>query len=134
MPVMPSQVVDERDELGPGLRCPLRHGQGAASDASGTAIWSRIPEAAAGPTPGSSFSTRKPATRSRGFWAKRRIEIRSLTCAASRNFRPPNLTKGMFRRVSSISSWPLWWAVRNSAACDFSEIPASRASSTFAQT
>ena len=29
---------------------------------------------------------------------------KSLTCAVSRNFKPPNFTKGMLRRVSSISS------------------------------
>ena len=30
----------------------------------------------------------------------------SLMCAASRNLSPPNLTNGIFRRVSSISSGP----------------------------
>ena len=43
----------------------------------------------------------------------------SLTCAASRNFRPPNLTNGMLRRVSSTSSGPLWCEARNSTACYF---------------
>ena len=62
----------------------------------------------AGPTPGSSCRTRKPATRSRGFSTKRSSASRSLTCAVSRNLRPPNFTKGMLRRVSSISSGPLW--------------------------
>jgi hypothetical protein len=37
----------------------------------------------------------------------------SLMWAASRNFSPPNFTNGMFRRVSSISSGPLWLDVRN---------------------
>ncbi len=57
--------------------------------------------------PGSSCITRKPATRSRGFCAKRSTASTSLTWALSRNFRPPNLTKGMLRRVSSTSSGPL---------------------------
>ena len=35
---------------------------------------------------------------------QRSSESTSLTCPASRNLRPPNLTKGMLRRVSSISS------------------------------
>ena len=42
-----------------------------------------------GPTPGRSWATRKPATRSRGFSAKRISATASFTCAASRNFRPP---------------------------------------------
>ena len=41
---------------------------------------------------------------SRGFSAQRRTHSTSLTCAASRNFSPPNLTNGMSRRVSSSSS------------------------------
>ena len=60
-----------------------------------------------GPTPGRIFSRRKPATRSRGFRAKRSSASMSLTWALSRNFSPPNLTKGILRRVSSISSGPL---------------------------
>ena len=35
---------------------------------------------------------------------KFRYASMSLMCAASRNLSPPNFTKGMFRRVSSISS------------------------------
>ena len=50
----------------------------------------------------------------------------SLMCAASRNFRPPNFTNGMLRRVSSISSGPEWLEVRNSTACCFSSVPDSR--------
>jgi hypothetical protein len=53
---------------------------------------------------GTSCMARKPATRSRGFCAQRSTASTSLTCAASRNLRPPNLTNGMLRRVSSISS------------------------------
>ena len=87
-----------------------------------------------GPIPGRSCSTRKPATRSRGFSAKRRIASRSLTCAASRNFSPPNFTKGMLRRVSSISSEALWLDARKSTACAFSGMPASRAARTSEQT
>ena len=60
-----------------------------------------------GRCPAASCSTRKPATRSRGFSAKRSTASTSLTWAASRNLSPPNLTKGMLRRVSSISSGPL---------------------------
>jgi hypothetical protein len=37
-----------------------------------------------------------------------------LDVAGSRNFSPPNLTNGIFRRVSSISIGPLWLDVRNS--------------------
>ena len=60
--------------------------------------------------------------------------MRSLTCAASRNFSPPNFTKGMFRRTSSTSSGPLWCAVRKSTACAFSATPRSRSASTSPQT
>ena len=77
----------------------------------------------AGPTPGRSCSTRKPATRSRGFSTKRSAPSASLTCAASRNFRPPNLTNGMLRRVSSSSSAAEWLPVRNSTACDLRARP-----------
>ena len=98
------------DEAGPARR---RRAGGAGMSAS-AAIGSAAPAmrsstrcAVAGPTPGSSCSTRKPATRSRGFSAKRSSASTSLTCAASRNLRPPNLTNGMLRRVSSISSGPL---------------------------
>ena len=52
-----------------------------------------------GPMPGRSCSTRKPATRSRGFSAKRSSASMSLTWAASRNLSPPNFTNGMLRRV-----------------------------------
>src|SRR5262249_15048855 len=38
----------------------------------------------------------------------------------SRNFKPPNFTNGMLRRVSSTSSGPLWWEARNRMACDLS--------------
>ena len=60
--------------------------------------------AAAGPMPGINCATRKPARRLSGFCTQRSTDSRSFTCAASRNFRPPNLTNGMFRRVSSSSS------------------------------
>ena len=79
-----------------------------------------------GRCPRSSCSTRKPVTRSAGFSAQRSTASMSLTCAASMNLRPPNLTNGMLRRVSSISSMALWCAVRNSTACSLSGMPASR--------
>ena len=60
-----------------------------------------------GPTPGRICIRRKPATRSRGFWTNRNSASMSLTWALSRNFRPPNFTNGMLRRVSSTSSGPL---------------------------
>jgi hypothetical protein len=53
-----------------------------------------------------------------------------LMWAASRNFSPPNFTSGMFRRVSSISSGPLWLDVRNGTACFFRCVPDSRFSRT----
>ena len=81
-----------------------------------SATWSRTRCAEAGPMPGSRCRMRKPATRSRGFSTKRSSESMSLTWAASRNFRPPNFTKGILRRVSSISSGPLCEEVRNSTA------------------
>jgi hypothetical protein len=56
--------------------------------------------ALAGPMPGTSCVTRKPATRSRGFSAKRSTASTSFTWAASRNFSPPNFTNGMLRRVN----------------------------------
>ena len=73
--------------------------------------------------PESAAATRKPAMRPRGFCAKRSTASTSLTCAASRNLRPPNLTNGMLRRASSSSSAALWCAARNSTACDFSAMP-----------
>ena len=83
-----------------------------------------------GPTPGMSRATRKPATRSRGFSAKRMSATASLTCAASRNFKPPYLTNGTLRRVSSSSSAALWWEARNSTAWLLSAAPVSRLAST----
>src|SRR5262249_20230603 len=62
----------------------------------------------AGPDARQQLAARKPATRSRGFSHHRRILSTSLTCAASRNLRPPYFTNGMLRRVNSISSWALW--------------------------
>ena len=59
------------------------------------------------PDPVNICITRNPATRSRGFSTKRSRASMSLMCAASRNLRPPNFTKGILRRVSSISSGPL---------------------------
>ena len=52
----------------------------------------------------------------------------------SRNLSPPNLTKGMRRRVSSSSSGALWWEVRNSTAWRFSASPPSRWRSTSSTT
>jgi hypothetical protein len=52
-----------------------------------------------GPAPDSNCITRKATTRSRGFSTKRSSASRSLTCAVSKNFKPPNFTKGMLRRV-----------------------------------
>ena len=98
----------------------------ASPAAAAATIFSAWP----GPTPGRSCNTRKPATRSRGFSTKRSALSASLTCAASRNFRPPNLTNGMLRRVSSSSSAAEWLPVRNSTACDFRLDPASRYAST----
>ena len=63
---------------------------------------------------------RKPDTRSRGLLAQRSVARISLMCAASRNLRPPNFTKGIFLHVNSTSRAALWWDVRNSTACDFS--------------
>ena len=82
--------------------------QSAAIGSAASAMRSSTRCAEAGPTPGSSCSSRKPATRSRGFSTKRSSASMSLTCAASRNFSPPNFTNGMLRRVSSTSSGPLW--------------------------
>ena len=78
------------------------------------------------PMPGRRCSRRKPATRSRGFSTNRSRASMSLIWAASRNFSPPNFTKGMFRRVNSISSGPLWLDVRNRTACSLRSVPDSR--------
>ena len=48
--------------------------------------------APAGPTPGRSCSARNAATRFFGLSAQRSTASRSLTCAASRNLRPPYFT------------------------------------------
>ena len=79
-----------------------------------------------GPTPGSSRAMRKPDILLRGLSAQRSTHRTSLTCAASRNLSPPNLTNGMPRRASSSSSCALWPELRNSTACDFSATPFSR--------
>jgi hypothetical protein len=83
-----------------------------------------------GPMPGRSCSIRNPATASLGFSAQRKTHRASFICAASRNFRPPYFTNGMFRRASSISSAALWCAVRNRTACRFRSMPDSRCSRT----
>ena len=103
-------------------------GRARRTDRAGRSSRSSTRCADAGPTPGSSCMTRKPATRSRGFSAKRSSASTSLTWAASRNLSPPNLTKGMLRRVSSTSSGPLWCEVRNSTACCLSAVAAFAAS------
>ena len=109
-PALPLAIAAPPQQKLPILSRP-RGGAGISSSApiglGWSAIASRTRCAEAGPTPGMSCMTRKPATRSRGFSTKRSSASRSLTCAASRNFRPPNLTKGILRRVSSISSGPL---------------------------
>ena len=95
------RVVDEARPVFAGAR-RRRRSASARDRVGGFAMRSSIVCAVVGPTPGRSCSTRKPATRSRGFSAKRSSASTSLTCAASRNFKPPNFTKGMLRRVSSI--------------------------------
>ncbi len=106
----------------------------SASRAERPAMESRIRPAVAGPMPSSICTTRKPVTRSAGFSAQRSTASRSLTCAASTNLSPPNLTKGMLRRVSSISSTALWCEVRNSTACSLRAVPSSRLRSTLSTT
>ena len=61
-----------------------------------------------------------------GCCAQRSTDSISLTCAASRNFSPPNLTNGMLRRASSSSSAALWCDARNSTAWRLSAMPSSR--------
>ena len=101
------QGLHETHPVGAGAR-RRRHCRRARQIGSGrSAIRSSARCAEVGPTPGSSCMRRKPATRSRGFCAKRSSASMSLTWALSRNLRPPNLTKGMLRRVSSTSSGPL---------------------------
>ena len=68
------------------------------------ASWAIARRAWEGPTPSSSCRTRKALIESRGYSARGKIESTSLTWAASRNFKPPYLTKGMLRRASSTSS------------------------------
>ena len=106
---------------------PARGGDGmpasAAIGSAASAMRSSTRCAVAEPMPGSRCSRRKPATRSRGFSTNRSNASMSLMWAASRNFSPPNLTNGMLRRVSSISSGPLWLDVRNSTACSFRSVP-----------
>jgi hypothetical protein len=84
----------------------------AAIGSAASAMRSCTGYAVAEPMPGSRCSRRNPATRSRGFSTNRSNASMSLMWAASRNFSPPNFTNGMFRRVSSISSGPLWLDVR----------------------
>ena len=130
----PADVRNGADEIPSSRR---RRGGGAGASAERRQSGRRRPPcnrapvcAEAGPTPGIRCISRKPATRSRGFSTNRSSASMSLMCAASRNFRPPNLTNGMLRRVSSTSSGPLWLEVRNSTACCFSSVPDSRFSST----
>src|SRR5579863_3556415 len=77
--------------------------------------------------PGSNWSVRNPATRSFGFSHQRKMLTTSLMCAASKNFRPPYLTNGMLRRLSSISSWALCCDALNSTAWSFNGTPFSLA-------
>src|SRR6185436_4399396 len=86
--------------------------------------------APAGPTPGRSCSARNAAMRFFGLSAQRSTASRSLTCAASRNLRPPYFTYGMLRLTSSSSSRSEWCEARNSTAWFLSSTPRSRASST----
>ena len=72
--------------------------------------------AEAGPMPSISCRMRKALVESRLFSARRRKDSRSFTCAASRNFRPPYFTKGMFRRISSTSRASEWCSVRKRTA------------------
>ena len=72
--------------------------------------------ALAGPMPGKSSNKRMAETTSRGFSARRKRAIRSLTWAVSMNFKPPYLWKGILRRVSSASSTMLWCDARNKTA------------------
>ena len=114
-----------------------RGGSNARSACTGSAagdIASISRRALAGPKPGSSCATRNPASRPRGFSAQRSTLSTSFTCVLSRNFRPPNLTNGMLRRVSSSSSGAAWLEVRNSTAWRFSRRPCSRRSSTLSAT
>ena len=105
-------AVQQADRLDKGR--PQLRGRAAAAgmspmtaSGSAAAMASNRRAAVAGPTPGMSWITRKPATRSRGFSAQRRNASTSLTWAASRNLSPPNLTNGILRRVSSTSRAPL---------------------------
>ena len=105
------QVADRRDERGPVIAGAGRAGQAGKAPRAGRRPPPCCRGCAArrpGRCPATAAATRKPATRSRGFSTKRSSASMSLTCAASRNFRPPNFTNGMLRRVSSISSGPLW--------------------------
>ena len=106
----------------------------AVAGSSAVAIASSSRVALAGPRPGTSRTTRKPASRLRGLCAQRSSASRSFTWLASRKRRPPNFTKGMLRRVSSSSSAALWWPVRNSTAWRFSVSPCSRWRSTSSAT
>src|SRR5262249_51993207 len=76
----------------------------SAGPARGARSVSRMRRARVGPTPSSSCSTRNQLTSSAGLSTSRSTARRSLTCAASRKRRPPYLTNGMPRRVSSSSS------------------------------
>jgi len=77
-----------------------------------------------------SRATRQPARRLRGLAAHCSSASTSFTCAASRNLRPPYLTKGMPRRVISSSSAMLWCEVRKRTAWRISFRPDSRRAST----
>ena len=137
-PVPPASLLCQHEFLH-GLHeiAPAVAGSGRGRDAgrarSGlgwSAIASRTRCANAGPTPGNNCSTRNPATRSREFSTKRSTASKSLTCAVSRNFNPPNFTNGMLRRVSSSSTEVLWCEARNRTACCLRFIPSSRFAST----
>ena len=81
-----------RPSLRPAAACGI-----APAPRSGAARspWrrARLP-APAGPTPGSNCSTRKPATRSRGFSTQRSIASMSLTWAGVEEFEPAELDEG----------------------------------------
>ena len=81
-------------------RAPRRWPSAAHSCCASSSTAAR---AVASPTPGRSRSSRYQLTSSRGFSSTRRKASMSLTCAASRNLRPPHFSYGMRRLASSIS-------------------------------
>ena len=103
----PRRARHQRGEFGEGRPRARAGGARGRSARSGSSAAAAVDDACARSPGRCRAATARRGSRRRGragSAAKRSSASTSLTCAASRNFSPPNLTNGMLRRVSSSSS------------------------------